>query len=259
MLLSTASRIPGTLLFIIENSTKNMQCRRFYTPEDIRDTRITITEPRLLHKWSKVLRVNAGYECVLFNGFGSEYRVIIDELTADHAVLTVNERYEKPPIQPAVWLYVSLIKRNKFEWILEKTTELGVTGIVPLSADRSDKKGLKYDRAESISISASEQSGRAWLPKIGAIETVKDAISDLENSRAYCLDTYEKQDSLRLTEFDRSDLSLPVAVFIGPEGGWSDRERAYFQEARIPFMYLGDQNLKTETAVISITARICIG
>lgn len=233
-----------------------MQLHRFYLPQSIQETTITVTDERHLHQWRNVLRAKEGYELMLFDGSGWEYDARIDELAPDHATLTITDQRSVEPIRPALWLYVGLIKRDKFEWVLEKATELGVAGIVPLDCERSDKKSLKYDRARKIIVEAAEQSGRAWLPEIGAIGRIEEVTwrSDLQVANAVTLDRAGDMHGESLRHHYPDQLS----VFIGPEGGWSERERAQFKSAGIQAVSLGDQNLKTETAAVSAAALVLL-
>jgi len=229
-----------------------MQHRRFFLPQSVQGDAVTVTDHRLLHKWRAVLRADTGYELTLFDGSGFEYGGRIDELSADHATVTIIAQRSVEPIAPSVWLYVGLIKRDKFEWLLEKVTEVGVAGVIPLDCDRSQKKDLKYERARKIMVDAAEQSGRAWLPEIGAINTVEGVTcgSDRHMASAVMLDQMGagSQDALRQRGAEH------ICVFIGPEGGWSHRERSAFEKADIVSVSLGSQNVKTETAAVSTAA-----
>ena len=229
-----------------------MQHRRFFIPQSIQDNTVTVTDERLLHKWRKVLRAGEGYELTLFDGSGWEYQGRVAEIAPDHATVTVTDTRAVESVRPAVWLYVGMIKRDKFEWALEKATELGVAGVVPLTADRSQKTDLKYDRARKIIIEAAEQSGRAWLPEIGEMKPVQDALDDVDPSVTRVLDAGGDGAA------DALHAHAILNFFVGPEGGWSDRERDLFQNKGIQSVSLGKQNLKTETAVVVAGAQVLL-
>jgi 16S rRNA (uracil1498-N3)-methyltransferase len=149
-----------------------------------------------------------------------------------------------------MWLYVGLIKRDKFEWLIEKATEIGVAGVVPLDTDRAVKKGLKYDRARTIIVQAAEQSGRAWLPDLGAVRNIHEALKQCDLAHCGVLDA---GGGAAISSIEKYGLST-TAFFIGPEGGWSERERQAFHDAGISSISLGPQNLKTETAAVSVSS-----
>jgi len=118
------------------------------------------------------------------------------------------------------YLFAAVIKKDNFEFIVEKATELGVTDIIPIIADHSEKKALNRERLIKISIEASEQSGRGDVPKIHSITPLKDFRRQILDSRISNLE------SILMIAFHtdgefllRSDLSEsePVAIFIGPE------------------------------------------
>ena len=182
-----------------------------------------------------------------------------------------------------IYLCASIVKKDNFEWIVEKATELGVTHIIPVISERSEKKSLNEERLKKIALEASEQSGRGSVPTIHGIISLNELIVDrasLGNSAAHS-DTESKEIepdghssghlipvntksiafhtegvSWRsdLQKFGRSD--LPIAVFIGPEGGWSPDEISLFHENKIPVICLGSQVLRAETAVVVILSQV---
>jgi 16S rRNA (uracil1498-N3)-methyltransferase len=155
-------------------------------------------------------------------------------------------------------LYASLVKFDRFEWIVEKATELGVTEIVPIEATRSER-GLekaatkRLQRWRRIALEASQQSRRAHLPEISESAPLAEALARAATYR-YVLD--ETPGSAPLFQ------ALPavrtaqdtVAILTGPEGGWTDEERAAFTTAGWTPVSMGPLILRAETAVISALA-----
>ncbi|MEX0672816.1 MAG: RsmE family RNA methyltransferase [Candidatus Paceibacterota bacterium] len=247
-----------------------MRIDRFYLPQSIHGDSVTVTDERLLHQWKSVLRAKPGFELVLFDGSGAEYGAVIQEMRSGEAVLSITDKHHEDDTAPAVWLYAALIKRDKFEWIIEKATELGVAGIVPLAADRSDKKNIVYERAQKIIVEAAEQSGRVRLPEIAPIQTVDEALDHLSTLDGVA-DSYmfDKDAGVSTLGADTPDLCAQlrqpgrageyVRLFVGPEGGWSDREKGVFQEKGVRQYSLGKQNLKTETAAICVAGLALVG
>ena len=151
-------------------------------------------------------------------------------------------------------LYLALIKFERFEWAVEKATELGVTRIVPFEASRSEQ-GLfagshkRVDRWRRIAREASEQSRRLRVPEIA--EPARLPISDVSTHRVW-LDEQPGAPPL-LTAFSlRPDES--VALLVGPEGGWIDSERRKFEESGWQAASLGPSILRAETAVCAALA-----
>jgi 16S rRNA (uracil1498-N3)-methyltransferase len=155
---------------------------------------------------------------------------------------------------------MSLIKFDRFEWMIEKATELGVATIIPLEADRSEK-GLelaarkRIERWRKIARAASQQSRRVHLPEILEPVRVREASIHAAPNRFYLEETPGCPLLLRavLARADRKPGDT-VAAMVGPEGGWTDRERAQLIAAAWTPVSLGAQILRTETAAIAAAA-----
>ncbi|OHA24952.1 MAG: hypothetical protein A3C79_03140 [Candidatus Taylorbacteria bacterium RIFCSPHIGHO2_02_FULL_45_28] len=135
---------------------------------------------------------------------------------------------------------------------MEKATELGVTKIIPIMAERSEKKNLNEERLKKIAVEASEQSGRGTVPEIEVIISLEEAVQRLpRGSTSVAFHTEGKP------------LPLPIrggtsVLFIGPEGGWSPKEIEMFHANKIPIFTFGKQVLRSETAVVVTLAKILL-
>lgn len=244
-----------------------MRIHRFYIENQIENKDLGISDERLVHQWRHVFRYNVGSEVVLFNGSGFEYECVISFISNREAKLEVVSK--NPSIIPNtnVTLYQSLIKKDNFEWIAEKATELGVTKIVPVVSERSEKKNINEDRLKKILIEASEQCGRGDVPELGEITDLEDAIQSVENIIIFDKSgSPEESTSGVYANFlgrklapvlapPRSQatpevLSSGVSIFIGPEGGWSEKEINMFKERGAHICSLGPLTLRAETAAI---------
>jgi len=166
---------------------------------------------------------------------------------------------ELPVAEPAVRiaLLMSLIKFDRFEWMIEKTTELGVETIVPVQTDRSEKglelaAGKRVDRWRKIARAASQQSRRVRPPEILAPLPLREAAKRTETSRLYLEETPGSPLLLK-TVLDPPPQAT-AAILIGPEGGWTDRERALLRSAAWSPVSMGPQILRAETAAIAAVA-----
>jgi 16S rRNA (uracil1498-N3)-methyltransferase len=165
---------------------------------------------------------------------------------------------ELPVAEPAVRisLLMSLIKFERFEWMIEKATELGVATIVPVQADRSEK-GLelaarkRVERWRKVARAASQQARRVHLPEILAPVGLARALS-CEGRRIY-LEEAPGCPLLLKAVSDRK-AGEAVAILVGPEGGWTDRERAQLVAASWAPVSLGPHILRAETAAIAAVA-----
>lgn len=119
-----------------------MRLHRFYVAELSREHYVAVADERLLNQWRKVLRFRPGQEVILFDGQGTERLYNLNELSATVANLElVSELTTKLPSKEVTLLW-SLLKKDKNDWVLQKATELGVSHLVPILAERSEKPGL---------------------------------------------------------------------------------------------------------------------
>lgn len=208
----------------------------------------------------RVMRLREGDQCVLFNGDGHDYSATMTmvgkrdaQVHIDHARRLDNES----PL--AITLLQGIARGEKMDLILQKATELGVSAIIPVNAERTEVK-LDAARAEkrlahwrSVVGSACGQSGRARIPAITPPQSLAVAVDTLP------------ADTLRLTldpqgEHRLASLALApangVVIAIGPEGGWSPRDRQQLQDAGFQGLQLGPRILRTETAGLAAIAAL---
>jgi 16S rRNA (uracil1498-N3)-methyltransferase len=149
-----------------------MRLHRFFIAQPLGEE-IVITDKELLKQWFSVLRYKGAEECILFNGDGLDYTYIIQSIDKQKAHLALKEKEKSILPEKEVLLVVSLIKKDKLEWIIQKGTEIGVTGFVLTEADHSEKKGVNLERLESIAKEAAEQSWRGTIPTITLTKSLK--------------------------------------------------------------------------------------
>ncbi len=206
----------------------------------------------------RVLRLQAGDACVLFNGDGHDYDATViaagkrDARVAIHAVRVVQN---ESPLQ--ITLLQGIARGEKMDWILQKATELGVAGILPTDSERSEVK-LDAQRAakrhahwRGIVVSACEQSGRARVPEVAAPQSLAQAAQQ-RRGRGFILDPFATTSLATL-----GDAALEAStIAIGPEGGGSPRDREQLQAAGFEGLRLGPRVLRTETAGIAAIAAL---
>jgi len=225
--------------FFISEEPKN------YTPGN----QIEIDDQALVHQWNNVFRMEEGREVIVLDNSRFEYEAAILKLEKNKAVIEILSKKKSEIEQKLkILLCQAVIKKDNFEWIVQKCTELGVEEFVPLIAERSEKKNLNIERLRVIGKEAAEQSGRAFITKIHEPVTLEDALAGTKN------------DSI---VFDASGSPLhnssaiihnSCSVFIGPEGGWSERELELFKQRGVKIFSLGNATLRAETAAISASA-----
>lgn len=239
-----------------------MRLHRFYITEIIgTKSEIILDSVDVVHQIRKVFRLKKGDLIIMFDGSGSDYTCGIEDFRDETIVLGVRG-VSKSRFMPEreVYLYAALVKKDTFEWIVEKATELGVTKIIPVIAERTEKKAINKERITKIAIEASEQSGRGSVPRIAPVIGLKEAVLELaEKNEEETVRSIAFHTDAEL--FDTPDIGsvVPTACFIGPEGGWSPDEIDLFHKSNIPVRSIGTQVLRAETAVVATLSLVMFG
>ena len=237
-----------------------MRLHRFLLEEPIGGAKeVLITNSDLIHQWKNVFRFTTGTRLVLFDDSGLEYLGLIDRISNLGAKVKILSAEDKNDVSyPEICLFAALIKKDNFEWIIEKATELGVSQIVPVISDRSEKKGLNMARAEKIIKEASEQSGRVKLTKLKEPQALEDLLKSIEVG---------DKEKIKIISIHPAGKEWPgkgafnkeMGVFVGPEGGWTERELQLFKLKKIPIYSLGPQVLRAETAAVAVSSLLILG
>jgi len=234
-----------------------MRIHRFFINHAIGEAEnVSLRDKALLHQWRDVFRLNVGSFVRLFDGTGYEYLCQLAELMPYEAKLIIREKkYVGVKQKIHLTLAPALIKKDNLEWVLEKGTELGASVFRPFIAGRTEKKGFRMDRAEKLIAEASEQSGRADLPKIFPPAKFPEVFNAIKEEGALILACHQGGD---FYSWEILGGENKIAVFIGPEGGFSPEEIRIFERENVPILSLGSQTLRAETASIAISALILL-
>ena len=203
----------------------------------------------------RVLRVRAGHHIVLFDGSGREFPAQIAEV-GKHSIKALLGEATDPATESPVntILGLCLSKGDRFDWAVQKATELGVSVIQPLESERVDF-AIPEDRIEKrlahwqqIAISACEQSGRVRVPKLSPPSTLLHWVGAVSADEKWALDGASGQQKLPETA------PKTLALLVGPEGGLTDSEISAAQQSGFRSLRLGPRVLRTETApVVALT------
>ncbi len=249
-----------------------MTRRRFHAPPeafDAKSTSVTLASDEARHL-REVLRLKVGDEVYVFNGAGREFQCRIVESRRDSAQLEVVTEISpaKPESQLKLTLAVALLKGEKFDLVVQKMTELGVTSVVPVVTKYADIRlrdasdaAKRVARWQRIAMEASKQSGRAVIPEV---RSPIDFASMIQSSLRQAAGPEPKEHRLMFSEREGVSLreacssispgSSALTALIGSEGGWADEELALAQEAGWNIVTLGGRTLRAETAAIAATA-----
>lgn len=237
-----------------------MRLHRFYIDLPIRTKeQHSLTDISLVHQLGRVFRLHEGDKAIFFNGDGIEHESEIVSLTKNECVFRVLEtRPVKQFGTQKLVLAVSLIKKDNFEWVIQKGTELGVSEFIPLVSERSEKKGFNMERARKIMIEAIEQSGRGTLAIIHEPLDLETFLADEKRSViAFHMEGEELNKGLseKLKVIDAKQNE--IVACIGPEGGWSPKELSLFKEKGASIIKLDTPVLRAETAAIAVASYFC--
>lgn len=238
-----------------------MSRRRFYAPVSAfnpENQTVTLGADEARHL-RDVLRLKSGDEVHVFNGVGGEFRCSVVNAKRDSAELRVESEVEpaKPESPLRLELCVALLKGEKFDLVVQKATELGVTRIVPLMTryadihlrDESDA-AKRVARWQRIALEAAKQSGRALVPEVSAPASFETVLAGTKDDEL-CL-MFSERGGESLAEVRTTAKS--IRALVGSEGGWSDEEIEGARAAGFHILTLGGRILRAETAAITIAA-----
>jgi 16S rRNA (uracil1498-N3)-methyltransferase len=208
------------------------------------------------HHLTRVLRVEPGQKFEISDNH-NVYLAEVEAARKDLVSFAILDQIEAPAPLLHTALFVSLIRFERFEWMLEKATELGVGRVTPVQTERSEKglaqaAGKRLARWQRIAREASEQSRRARLPSIELAAELAEVLRNGEGHRYALEEAGGRPIFSALPEGRQSGDHL--ALLVGPEGGWTEREREAMTAAGWTAVSLGANILRAETAAIAALA-----
>lgn len=234
----------------------------------------------LVHQWKDVFRYMPGSRVVLFDDSKTECLCMIESYGSFKTEVVILEKVDgnlmtdsvdeteqvsaealpahlKSAKNEELWLFVSILKGENFDLVVQKVTELGADHIVPVLCDRTIKKNINQKRAEKIAIEASEQSGRTSVLKVYEPVTLKKAVEDFLAIDGDIVVCHQRGDSWE----DGKKLlkKFPLGFLIGPEGGWSEKEEKYFEKMALRKIKFSENVLRAETAAIGVVTLAKVG
>ncbi len=218
---------------------------------------VTLPDSAAIHL-ARVLRLKPGDPCLLFNGDGNDYAARITVLGKREVRAQIDSSCEVDNESPlAITLVQGIARGDRMDWILQKSTELGVHAFLPTSSERSEVR-LEGERGDkrvahwrSVVIAACEQSGRARVPAMSPPQPLQRSLSGLDVEARFILDP---KASRSIADLDSPGAACVLAV--GPEGGWSPRDRTMMEAVGFTGLRLGPRVLRTETAGLAAIAAL---
>lgn len=234
-----------------------MRTARFFVPETwMAHTIQAFTIPAgPLHKQIvSVLRLKAGDSLSLLTGNGKEADCLITEVNRSSIMGTIVKVTTSKPTTPQVIVCAAVTKKDTYEFVLQKCTELGASAFLPIISERVIKKPTEIPkRWHDIVREASEQSGRTTLAQLHEPRSFTQALSFTEGMIRILMHESGKQSVL-----PKVHKTSTIALFIGPEGGFTDKEVETAQKNEFHVLTLGSLVLRAETAAIAGTAKLLL-
>ena len=206
-----------------------------------------------------VMRLGPGDTLSLFNGSDGEWRAAVAEAGKRGGALSCENRTAEQGSAPDLWLLFAPIKKARTDFIVEKAVEMGAARICPVQTDFTNSERIRRDRLQAHAIEAAEQCGITYVPEVAELEKLDRLLREWPADRAlyFCDESLAGDGSSSWEKYAGGPGAEPPAsaILIGPEGGFSEAERARFAE--LPFarpVALGPRILRADTAAVAALA-----
>ena len=217
--------------------------QRFFIGEKLEGREDFSLSKEIQHQLKNVLRSKSGEKIILFDGTGYDF---ISEFDGKGGAKIIERAFNRSEPDRKIFLFQSFLKKDKMEWVFGKGTELGIFEFVPVLSERSIKKDFNKERSRKIIKEAAEQSGRSILPNIQNVLDFKKALEFVRGARM----TGVIADINSKRHISETVKDQAIALFVGPEGGWTEEEISEAKESGFKAVNLGRTTLRAETAAI---------
>ncbi|ABD56829.1 16S rRNA (uracil(1498)-N(3))-methyltransferase [Jannaschia sp. CCS1] len=199
-----------------------------------------------------VMRLDAGAGVALFNGTDGEWRAEVAAKGKRGGVLVCKEQTAPQVMPPDMWLLFAPIKKARTDFIVEKAAELGVARVCPVRTERTNAERIRQDKLQAHAMEAAEQCGGTYVPPVEDIRSLEKVLDGWDDRRALVFaDEAEAGRSSSLAAV-LAAAPPPAAILIGPEGGFSDAERARLRAMpNVHVLSLGPRILRADTAAVA--------
>lgn len=235
--------------------------RFFISPKNYSLSNALITGDEARHL-QKVLRLRVGEEIRVFDGVGFDYTAVIEEFRGKDVYLKLIQPFEEKVESPLqITLAQGLIKGERFEWVIQKAVELGVSTIQPLITAHTDIKPAKgqidnrLERWERIALEATKQSGRSLLTKILPPKLFFNWLKEQDLPGIFFLESGGKPLSQTINTLKKEPVDK-ITLVVGSEGGWSENEVLEVSQKGFYIATLGKRILRAETAGVTAVSLI---
>ncbi len=232
---------------------------RFYVPQkNILDNTVILPAEHANHI-KNVLRMKPGDSCLVFDGTGFEYKILLEKISPEPEGRIINRYIAGTPDKVRITLVQGLAKGDKMDLIIQKCSEIGTDIFIPCKSERTivklDQAGAakKKERWQKIAQSAAEQSHSITIPLVEPVTDLASVLKQVKPDQLAII-PWENEKSTSIKKVLRDSGAREIIFFIGPEGGFSEQEIAAAKKAGVLPVSLGQHILRTETAGIVVAA-----
>jgi len=225
---------------------------RLYHPDDLFADKILMLDEKQTHYLRHVLRAKPGYQLTVFNEREGEWSAVLTAVSKVSTMVTIEAQLRTATLVPDVSLFFAPLKHDALTFLVEKATELGVRYFRPVLTERCPISRINHDRLKSNAIEAAQQCERFDIPVIYPLMPLNKALETwtIDVPLFICQERGEATTVARA--FGDLKPKTPIGLFIGPEGGMTTPEIAYFKSFSFTrFMNLGPRILRAETAALA--------
>lgn len=232
-----------------------MSKTRIYYNHDLEDKVELIINESQSHYLVNVLKKRVGDEVFLFNEKNGEWLCAVKTKNRKNIILSKRKKTKsKNDVRPMdLWICFGIIKPKNINYLIQKVSEIGISKILPVKTEFSEKIDLNYQRLNKIAIEAVEQSEGILIPKILPLKSIEDLFKDWDKDRKIIV-CDETKNKINILEVVLKNKIKKVAIFIGPIAGWSKKDREFLNGQNPFFVSLGNTLLKADTAAIFATS-----
>ena len=221
---------------------------RLYHPNSIVENTTKLLSKEHGHYVANVMRLKIG-SCINFFNKDGEWESEITLIQKDKVEVKFTKKIRQASNESKIELAICLVKKTPMETILQKSTELGVSKIIPIVSERTEVKDLNYERARKIVIEATEQSNQLNPPEISEVKKLKDFLKNLDSSTKLLFADVNSQTILKNDNIKKGEA---LSILIGPEGDFSPAEReSILTVPDVKSFTISKNILRSDTAVIT--------
>ena len=247
---------PAAVGYVRGMAIHDPSAQRLYVMSPLAAGAVIVCDKEQSNYLANVLRLEAGAEVLLFNGGDGEWQATLTEASKRHCTLTVGSQTRAPQTAPDIHYLFAPLKRTRLDYMVQKAAELGASALRPVITRRTIAERVNLERMRANAIEAAEQCGILYVPKIFEPERFERLIDAWDASRRiiFCDEAAATANPIAAL---RGVEPGPLAVFIGPEGGFDPGERTLLlSKPFVTAISLGPRIMRADTAAVAALALV---